>query len=227
MFAYRDGIITIDMNFQSIQGEALRALLDFCFSSSDTISLSQSHNIGMTKAEADFATSEYNEYLKKNGITEGIRPSEEEMLEMYENIAETEEELNGMIQRDKEARSKYESNFKKTQEDIASYLKDVFAEYNLIDRVVTCMTPCTYGGPHAIYYFNIIEHIKKQFYHMKELFEPVIANEAEELRLDDPTFYKEGKIILLVCSHEGYATLFLNEDQYNEFIKLNVPHKVV
>jgi hypothetical protein len=225
MFANRDGIITIDLNYQRIQGETLKALLDFCFSNSDTVSLSQSHNIGMTKEEAELATSEYNEYLIKNGMTEGLRPTEEEMQEVYKNIAETEEEMNQMIQRDKDARVKYESYFKKTQVDVSRYLNYVFTEYKLIDRDVTCMTPCTYGGPHVMYYFIIEEHIKEEFYDMKELFQPVITNEAEELRLDDPTFYKEGNIFMLVCSHEGYASLFLNQLQYNDFKKLNVPYK--
>ena len=227
MFAYKDGMITINIDNQSMLGEDLRTLFDFCFSNSDTISLSQSHNIGMTKAEADVATSEYNEYLKMSGITEGLIPSEEEMLEVYQNIAETEEEMNEMIRRYQESKAKYKSYFKMTQEDVERYLKEVFADYKLIDRDVTCMTPCTYGAPQVIYYLISEESIKHQIYNMKELFQPVITNEVEELRLDDLTFYKEGKIFMLVCSHEGYATLFLNEVQYNVFSKLKVPYKVV
>jgi len=227
MFAYREGMITIKLDNQSMQGEDLRSLFDFCFSNSDTVSLSQSLNIGMTKEEADLANSEYNQYLRKNGITEGLIPTEEEMLEVYQNIAETEEEMNEMLRQYQESKAKYESYFKITQEDVERYLKDVFADYKLIDRDVTCMTPCTYGAPHIIYYFIFEEDIKKQFYNMKELFQLVFANEVGEFRLDDPTFYKEGNIFMLVCSHEGYATLIFNEVQYNDFRKLKLPYKVV
>ncbi|MHB8129494.1 MAG: hypothetical protein ACYDEX_10885 [Mobilitalea sp.] len=224
MFANTDGMIRINMNYQEIQGETLRALLDFCFSNSDTISLSQDHNIGMTKEEADFAITKYNEYLIKNDMTQGLAPSEKETLDFYKNIAETEEELKEMIQRDKESREKYKSYFKKTKEEVSRYLKDAFTEYHLIDRDVTCMTPCTYGGPRVMYFFKIEENIMKQFYDRNDLYEPVVTNEVEELRLDDPTFYKEGKILMLVCSHEQHASLFLSEAQYNDFRKLNVPH---
>lgn len=227
MLPINSGRITINMDFQNISGATLKHLLDFCFANSDTISLSQSKNTGMTKDEAEEASGKYNEYLKQNGIREGLRPTEAEVIEMFKDIAETEEELKQLIQREKDNRAAYEANFKMSDEEVKDYLNRVFDDYELIDREVTCMTPCTSGQPHTIYYFHPEENIRAQFYNMKDLFQAVIINEEFDLLLDDPTFYKEGNILLLICSHEKYATLFLRKEQYDDFRALAIPHRVV
>jgi hypothetical protein len=225
MFVNREGMIHVNMDYQQIQDEKLRALLNLCFSISDTVSISQSHNIGMTKAEAEEALSVYQDFCKKNGFLDGLKPSEEEMFDLYEQMAETKEELQELIRKDRESRAKYEANFKKTDEEVDSYLQELFADYQLASRDVTCMTPCTMGGPQVMYFLTVEAHIMDQFYRMKDLFEPVISDEERELRLDDPAFYKEGKIVMVVCSHEQYASLFLDDKQYGDFKKLNISHE--
>ncbi|NLP34160.1 MAG: hypothetical protein GX359_03085 [Clostridiales bacterium] len=226
MYNNEDGMATINLNGVSYQGETLKKFLDYCFRNCDTISLSQSSNIGMTKSEADRAIEEYNKYLQENGLSEGLYPSDEEMLEVYKNIAETEEELKSLIQRDKDAKANYEANFKLSEEAVESYVNENFAGYDLVNRDVTCMTPSTYGGPKVMYYFRPEENLLREFYNMKTLFDSVIKNDEKQLLLDDPTFYREGKILLLVCSHEKYASLFVNEKLYNEFAKLGIKHRV-
>ncbi len=222
----KDSRININMDYRQIEGDDLQELFEFCFKLCDTISLSQSHNIGMTKEEADQAIKEHNNYLHKIGINEGIRPSAEDMLEFYKDMAETEEEWKELVRRDRESRENYEASFKKSQEEVTSYVQEMFSEYKLIDRDVTCTTPCTSGGPHVMYYLESEERIKSCFFQMTELFDAVIKAEDKGLLLDDPTIYREGKMVLMVCSHERYASLFLTEEQYAEFKKLNIAHKV-
>lgn len=224
MFNDKDGIATINLK-GDISEDALKKLFQFCFHHCDTISLSQSSNAGMTKEEADIAIREYNAYLKENGLSEGLYLTEEQKYEMYQNIAEDEEELKAMIQKDKEERERYEARFKSSSEAVSQYIKDIFHGYHLIDRVVTCMTPSNFGGPQILYYMKPEQKLFHDFNTMKNLFDPVIKKDENELILEDPIFYKEGKILLLVSTHEKYASLFLDKELYKEFAKLDIPHK--
>lgn len=226
MFNDKDGMATINLRNDHIPLETLKKLFDFCFKNSDTISLSQASNVGMTKAEADSAIEAYNTYLKENGFTEGLYLTEEEKHAMYHNIAETEEELKAMIQRDKEERARYEAQYKPSSDAIAEYINDIFQGYHLIDRVVTCMTPSNFGGPQVLYYLKADQNLFNNFNNMKSLFDPVIKKDEKKLLLADPTFYNEGKILLMVHTHEKHASLFLEKEQYQEFAKLDIPHKV-
>jgi hypothetical protein len=219
--------INVNMDYREIKGRDLIALLDFCFAFCDTVSLCQSQNIGMTREEDDQAGYEYYGFLEENGILEGKRPTFDEMVELYKDIAETEEELQELIRREKESRDKQEAGFKKSDEEVAEYVQSIFGGYQLAGRNVTCMTPCTMGGPCVMYYLKPEENIKARFYEMTDLFQPVITDESTELRLDDPTLYKEGEIVLVVCSHESYASLLLTEEQYEDFKELNIPHELI
>src|SRR5690606_31851485 len=109
---------------------------------------------------------------------------------------------------------------------IAEYINDIFQGYHLIDRVVTCMTPSNFGGPQVLYYLKADQNLFNNFNNMKSLFDPVIKKDEKKLLLADPTFYNEGKILLMVHTHEKHASLFLEKEQYQEFAKLDIPHKV-
>ncbi|MDF2590276.1 MAG: hypothetical protein K0S41_4119 [Anaerocolumna sp.] len=220
MFINDKNIITVNLDGKIIQGDALKTLLEFCFSYSDSISLSQSNNKGMTKIESDQAKDEYNEYLKQNEIYEGLTPTFEDKLTFFKEIAETEEEYNTMVQKEKEAREKIESNFIKSKAEVISYINEYLKELTINNRYVTCMTPSTHGAPVTIYYCTINDYLKEKFYQMYDLFDPVIRIEEQDIVLDNPSFYNKGKLMLSVCSHENYGTLFLDEVQYDEFKKL-------
>lgn len=216
--------IRISLNYQQLHKRTLKALFDFCFTHSDTVSLSQLSNIGMTKDEAEHATAAYYEYLNQNGMEEGRRPSLEEMIVFYQDIAESEEELKELIGREKDARNQYDSRFKKSDLEAEGYMRSLFTGYQLSGREVTCMTPCTMGGPCIMYYLRPEEKLKADFYRMEELFQPVMEDESVELRLEDPVFYVKGELLLLVCTHEKYASFQLTEEQYEEFKSLGIPH---
>ncbi len=216
--------IHVNMDYQQIQGDVLTSLIGFCCSVSDTVSLCQGSNIGMTKAEADKAKIEFKEYT---GHDYEDFPPEEEMHRVFEDVAESEEELKELVRRDKAARERYEAGFKESREEVAGYVQTILKQYKLIDREVTCITPYTIGGPNVLYYLAIEENLKSRLYQMKDLFEAVITDTELKLHLDDPAFYKEGKIVLVVCSHAQYASLYLSDKQYEEFQVLKIPHKVI
>lgn len=220
------GKIEVDMNNEVIFGRYLKSLFEFCFSISDSISLTQPSNIGMTRIEYEKANNEKLIYQKQIGhsIEPDIDIIDEELIQIYKEMGQTDEEINFKISQHRERTKEYESNFKKTEEDVRSYIEDNFSKYKLTDRKVTCITPCTIGGEKVMYFFEIEDVIKNQFFEMEELFRPVIGNEATSTYLDDPVFYKDNEIILSLCSHERYATLYLTEIQYEDFRQLNIPH---
>jgi regulator of sigma D len=222
MFINEKNKITVNLDDKIIRNNALKALLEFCFSFCDSVSFCQSNNKGMTKTESDKAIDEYNEYLKKHELYEGLTPSTQDMLTFFKEIAETDEEYNAMVQKEKEAREKFESNFLKSEDEVVSYINEYLKELTITSRYVTCMTLSTHGSPVIMYYCAINDYMKEKFYQMDDLFQPVIQNEEQGIVLDDPCFYDRGKIILSVCTHENYGTLFLDEVQYEEFKKLKI-----
>ena len=220
----KTGKIEVDMDYEIIFGRYLKSLFDFCFSISDSISLTQPHNIGMTKIECEEAKKEKIIYQKQRGHFIEPDITDDEFLQMYKEMGQTEDEINYYISMHRERVKEYDNNFRKTVEEVRSYIEDNFSKYKLTERKVTCITPCTVGGEKVMYFFEIEDAIKHQFYEMEDLFSHVIKNETAALYLDDPVFYKENDIILTICSHESYATLYLTESQYEDFRSLEIPH---
>lgn len=214
-------LIVVDLDNEVIFGKYLKALFDFCFGICDSISLTEPSNKGMTKKECEKAEKEREEYEKQQGYQSEMGMTEEEIKAHYNEIAEF-EESDELIKMDRANIEEYNSQFKASAEAVKGYVDRYFSEYKIASRKVTCITPCTLGGACVLYYFEIEENIKKRFYEMEELFRCVIKE--DEWYLDDPVFYKAGEIVLSVCSHEGYATMFLTEMQYNEFLKQGIPH---
>jgi len=219
-----DGKISVSLDYEVIFGRYLKVLLDFCFNISDNISLTQSSNIGMTKEEYKKASNEYTKFSRENGYYIEQELTEESMVSSLKETGMPEEEINEFIKNYRYQALLFNNNFKNTDEEVRTFIEHNFSKYKLIERKVTCTTPCTSGGPRVMYYFELEDAIKRLFYNMDELFHPVIRDDENNLFLDDPVLYNHGEIILSVCSHERYGSLYLNEDQYSEFKKLGIPH---
>ena len=192
----RDELITINLNTKSITGDKLKELMEFCFKISNKVSLCQMGNTGMTIKEAIKARSEYNNTLKAM-----------ELPTLSDEI-------------DRSNKSFISSNDK-----VKSYIKDNLSEYKLMDRIVTCTTPCTYGPVRVMYYLELEDNIMNTFKMMKDIYEAVIHNPEKDFLLEDPVFYNDKQYVLIICSSEKYGTLFLTETQYNEFKKMGIEHR--
>ena len=216
-----NGLIEVDLNNEVIFGKYLKSLFDVCFGICDSISLTEPSNKGMTKKEYEKAEKERKEYEKQEDYQSELGMTEEVIKEHYKDIAEP-EEIDEILKRYRDNNEEYNSQFKESAEAVKVYVDRYFSEYKISNRIVTCITPCTLGGACVMYYFEVEDNIKKRFYEMEELFSRVM--EDNEWYLDDPVFYKAGKIVLSICSHEGYATLYLTEIPYKEFLKQGVPH---
>lgn len=224
MINKKAGKIIVSLDHEVILGRYLKALFDFCFKISDSVSLTESYNTGMTKDEHRKAQNESIEYNIQKGYYVEQELTEEVFISSLKGNGMPEEENNELIKNYRYQALMYDNNFKKSDEEARNYIKHNFSKYKLIDRKVTCITPCTSGGPMVMYYFELEDAIKELFYNMDELFHPVISDEEKNLLLDDPVLYKHGEIILSICSHERYGSLYLNEAHYAEFKKLGIPH---
>jgi hypothetical protein len=224
MTSNKMGKIQVDMSNEMIFDRYLKSLFNFCFTISDRISLTEPSNIGMTRIEYEKANHEKIIYQKQMGQFIEPEMTEEELILLYKEMANTDEEIERYIRLDRESAKSYDSRFMKTKDGVKRYTEDIFSKYKLTDRKVTCITPCTLGGAKVMYFFEIEDAIKHQFCEMEELFHPVIVDETTALLLDDPVFYKDNDIILSICSHERYATLYLTESQYEDFRSLEIPH---
>ncbi|MBW9155152.1 hypothetical protein [Clostridium tagluense] len=71
-------------------------------------------------------------------------------------------------------------------------------------------------------YFIIGDVFRNLMSTMSKLF--VYPHQIEGTEFEDLTFYKEERIILAICAHEGFAYMNLEDDEYEEFSKLNILH---
>ncbi|MBU3190213.1 hypothetical protein K9O30_13990 [Clostridium bowmanii] len=73
-------------------------------------------------------------------------------------------------------------------------------------------------------YFIIGDIFKKLMSNMSKLF--VYPYQIEGTEFEDLIFYKEERIILAICAHEHFAYMDLEDDEYEEFAKLNILHEL-
>jgi hypothetical protein len=86
----------------------------------------------------------------------------------------------------------------------------------------TRITPVTCGPVYEVCYFKIGNLFNMILNSIKDLFEcpyRIMNNDFEDL-----TFYKEKDEVLVICSHEHFAYMVLNDEEYDKFLKLNIPH---
>ncbi len=88
----------------------------------------------------------------------------------------------------------------------------------------TRVTPATKGPLFEMCYFIIGDIFKKLMSNMSKLF--VFPYQIGDTEFEDLTFYKEERIILAICAHEHFAYMNLEDDEYEEFAKLNILHQV-
>ncbi|MBZ9624779.1 hypothetical protein G9F71_018180 [Clostridium sp. FP2] len=86
----------------------------------------------------------------------------------------------------------------------------------------TRMTPASRGPLFEMCYFIIGDVFRNLMSTMSKLF--VYPHQIEGTEFEDLTFYKEERIILAICAHEGFAYMNLEDDEYEEFSKLNILH---
>lgn len=85
-------------------------------------------------------------------------------------------------------------------------------------------TPVTSGPVFEMCFFMIGDTYNNLLSNMKKLFEYPYKIEGSEF--EDLTFYKGERSVLAICSHEHFALMDLEENEYKEFEKLRIPFEL-
>jgi hypothetical protein len=106
-------------------------------------------------------------------------------------------------------------NYKTTSLPHDSYLGSRFTVYS----------HCTLGGGlYKLFCFQIDEEVKGKLLEKSDLLAYYSYNNVNFL--EDPGFYHNDELICSICSHEQTFFLFLKDDQYLQFKKLEIQHNL-
>lgn len=205
----QEGKVVVNL-VENVKGEKFKHFINFCLSISDEISLAAISRGQMLKEEARAAR-----HMQLCRRLEGQDETAEEVKEQREGYEEE-------MQHIEENAMYYMQNKQGIDEMVNKYL----GEYKLMKREVTCETHCTQGGPQVVYSFENEAKIQARLKAAKTIFDRVVLDEKEEFELEDPGFYKDGKLICSICSHEQMGSLLLDEAQYKVFRLLRIPHDI-
>lgn len=206
----------IDMNGEDIYGDALKRLWDFCFQKCDRIGMVNNRDAHFTASE--FMRLENKEF--KQFLSEDDRMDDTYYSEESKDIAQSMRKLKILFQ--------YSNLFHffqgcYSEKEINDRIERNFSKHELIERKVAFESHCTRSAtPKELFYFQINENIKEGFYNMYNMFSNVLI--SDEIYLEDIEFFRGKQEFLSICSHEQMATLEIEEEEYDEFKKLNIPH---
>jgi hypothetical protein len=224
-----------------ISGQRLEKMVNFLFQISDKVELVSRDYKDMTKLEYEAAESNGDllrrEMYYANGLTD------EEIDEIYngESWSEEEPDLSHLSEEDRQKELELwrntrqaiendnlnrEKSFVKSEDGIKTVVNEKFKNLNCLHREVTSQTHCTLGGPVVVYTFPVSEELMAYFLKMELLTWP-LKSEDDKYLVDDPAFYKDGKMVCSICSHEGYINLELNREQVKQFQALDIPYMLL
>lgn len=200
-----------------IFGSHLQKLWTFCLDKVDKVAFTNSRNPYYTKEEHIIAKKELelDRINRENNIFH-------EMLLKANQTDKDNLDPKGSVFSDEI--SFMDQNIKFVmQSDINNRLQVIKEKYKLINRKATCITPCTNSfGVVELFTFELNDNLKQCLYNMEDLFSYI--NFCDDITLEDLTFYRGEEVLLSICSHEQFANLTLSEDEYNDFLKLEIPH---
>ena len=93
----------------------------------------------------------------------------------------------------------------------------------LIEVRYTRDTLVTRGGIFEVCYFSYGPMLSEILLHMNSLFE--LPYRIESYQFMDLAFYNGNEVKLAICSHEQHAYMELNEEEFNEFLTLDIPYE--
>ncbi|SDH43350.1 hypothetical protein [Desulfosporosinus hippei] len=211
--------------YQNIEGNNLKQLLLFVGKYSNKMSFARYYEGKLTEEEFNQLQMEYKESIleedKKNRLhykenVNGYRDrinnfcrtdmNVEEYAEKYFNHLLEQDIMSCNLNYERFEKGKYEP-YKRTSTDF------LYVKY-------TRRTPVTRGPVFEMCFFMVGETYRKLLLNMNKLFEYPYQIEGGEF--EDLTFYKEERLLLAICSHERYAYMNLEDDEYQEFLKLDI-----
>jgi len=212
--------------YENLTGNKLMDLLSFVDSKSDRMSITRFHYNGMLTIEEynqmqmefrsllieDIKQLRLNYIENKDGYRDRLR-------ENYSLNTEEEEEdfFNDMLE-DFCNTCKYEDFIDDKHERYSEETTDF-----LYVKVTRC-TPVTIGPVCELCFFTLGETYKKIISNIQKLFE--MPYYIKNNKFEDLALYNGERKVLAICSHEGFALMDLDDDEYEEFSKLDISHDI-
>ena len=82
----------------------------------------------------------------------------------------------------------------------------------------------TFGGLYKTIMYQLTPSIADYFSTGSHLFMPIINNGT--YLGENPSFYHNDRLIAIVCTHEKYAVLYLDEEEWRHFKALDIPFEL-
>lgn len=206
-----------------IDGDKLGELIDFILMRSDTISVAR-YYLGFIDEEQFVQMQEaykskiYKEDKERREKYKYDIDGYKSLLSWLKKERDANEYFNDILEQDFNIFDtiKYDDYIEKPDTRFVSSSKE------FIKNDFTRITPVTQGPVFEMCYFKIGQISNLIVSNMKRLFShPYLIDGIE---YEDLTFYNGGNIIFAICSHERYAYLELNIEDYEIFKKLEIMH---
>lgn len=207
---------------KNLQGQKLKELLLFAGRRSNKMSLARYYDGNLTKEEFNQIQMEYKASIfeedKKRRLrykenTNGFRDC---INEFYGTKMNEEKYFNDCLEQDLRSYSVLGSVDLQNRKHKSDYTKVLDCTYVKYTR----RTPVTAGPIFEICYFQLGDTFKDLILKMDKLFE--YHHYIEDTEFEDLTFYNKDRIILATCSHEGFAYMNLEDEEYEELLELSI-----
>lgn len=211
---------------ENLSGKKLKDLLFFVASISEKISLTRYDYHGkMTLDEFNQMQMEIKTSLLDD--IKQMRLNYIENIDGYRNDLQKTRSINTKEEADKYFDLILENNIKHIVNSYKyeDFMSEKAKRYNkitpdfLYSRITRC-TPLNIGPACEICYFKFGDIFNRIITNISELFERPYYD--EESKFEDLTTYKGERIVLAIHSHEKYAFMNLEEEEYKEFSKLGI-----
>lgn len=211
---------------ENLEGMKLTELISFAGKISNIISFARYYNGKLTEEEFNRIQLEYKslileeDKIRRRDYHENINGCQDKLSALRGDEIRLEEYFNRQIEGDMLSYNllKYD-NFQNGNGEPYITMGDDFLYTKFTRR-----TPVTRGPVFEMCFFIIGETYGKLLSSMNKLYE--YPYQIEGYEFEDLTFYQGEWPVLAICSHEQFAYLDLEDDEYLEFAKLDILHNV-
>lgn len=214
---------------EDLQGKELNELLLFVGRKINKMSLSRYYHGNITQEEFNQMQLEDKSVLleedkqRRLDYNENINGYRDEIDGYCDTEMEGEEFLNYILEQDIKFCTSL--GYEEFQLENEEFYNEKYEHFNgktadFLYTKFTRLSPASKGPLFEMCYFLIGDIFRKLISNMSKLF--AYPHEIEGTEFEDLTFYKDERIILAICAHEDSAYMDLEDDEYEEFVKLNI-----
>jgi hypothetical protein len=220
-------VLTIYINL-NIDGEKLNELFEFIIKRSDSISVARYYTgfidiDQFTNMQTSYKNYIYTEDKKRrdnyNTNTDDYQSHLRQTLSMLKTESDVLKYFDNLLEQDLEAYKT--TKYSEYCDQLDSRFVSTSNEF--IKKEYSRITPVTRNPVFELVYFKLGQISNAIISNLKGLYDyPYFIDNKE---YEDLAFYNKDELIFAICSHERYAHMILNSDDYGLFKELNITHQ--